>query len=93
MIENINIIKNMFYYNIKTMFNQDNINNLVSVKVKLKDSEFNAETNLKFIKQGEMGTTGTIYTCQIVPNTNDNFNEFPSFLNGKLNFTPAETGK
>lgn len=93
MIENINIIKNMFYYNIKTMFNQDNVNNLISVKIKLKDSEFNAETNLKFIKQGEMGTTGTIYTCQIVPNTNDNFDGFPSFLNGKLNFTPAETGK
>lgn len=93
MIENVNIVKNMLYYNIKDIFNQDYVNNLISVKVRLKESIFETQTNLKFIKQGEMGTTGTIYTCQIVPNTEEKFSDFPAFINGSLNFTPKESGK
>lgn len=82
------------YYIIDNLYNQDNINNTVSVKVTFESNVLIAETNIKILKQGDLGTNGTNYSCKLVPNTTfNNFNEHPMFLNGRLNFQLKEEGK
>lgn len=86
--------KEFSYYKLENIYNQENINNSVSVKVNFEGNILTAETSIKVLKQGDLGTNGTHYSCKLVPNTTfNNFNEYPMFLNGKLNFQLKEEGK
>ena len=94
MLKEIKSKNELSYYTIDNLYNQDNINNTISVKVIFEGNVLIAETNIKILKQGDLGTNGTNYSCKLVPNTTfSNFNEYPMFLNGQLNFQLKEKGK
>lgn len=54
-------IQNKYYYNYK--------NNDIELTIQYKEMNLKAKTNLVFTKQGESGTNGSAFSCQIVPNT------------------------
>ena len=94
MLKEIKSENELSYYIIDNLYNQNNINNTISVKVIFEGNVLIAETNIKILKQGGLGTNGTNYSCKLVPNTTfSNFSEYPMFLNGQLNFQLKEKGK
>ena len=68
-------------------------NNTINLNVKYKTLNLNANTTFTFSKDGELGINGTSIVCKIVPNTTEDFTEYPMIMNGILNFTPAEENR
>ena len=80
-------------YSIADTYDNRKTNNNIHLRVKYKDLILEADTYFTFSKDGDPGTNGTEVVCKIVPNTEDNFNDYPMLTNGVPNFTPAATGK
>lgn len=86
------------YFDIPSLYNSKNIRNTIELKIKYKNKNVIAKTDLMFLKEGEAGSNGTYFYSRIIPNnTNvsstlqpivlyDNNNQTYS-----LNFTPRET--
>lgn len=68
-------------------------NNTVKLRVKYKNLTLEAQTSFNFIKEGEPGTNGSDIICKIVPNTDEEFNEYPMIVNRVLNYTPSVENK
>lgn len=74
-------------------------NNTIKLRVKYKNLILEGQTSFNFIKEGEPGTNGTDIICKILPNTNEEFNEYPMLINNSdgtnihLNFVPKESGR
>jgi hypothetical protein len=68
-------------------------NNTINLNVKYKTLNLNANTSFTFSKDGEPGTNGTSIICKIIPNTREEFTEYPMIMNGTPNFTPINDGK
>lgn len=68
-------------------------NNTIKLRVKYKNLTLEAQTSFNFIKEGEPGTNGSDIICKIVPNTDEEFNEYPMIVNRVLNYTPSAENK
>lgn len=55
-------------FKIDPRYNINKTRNTISLEVAYKDNLFIANTNLSFLKEGELGTNGTDFVCKIVPN-------------------------
>ena len=101
---NYNVYSNTYnlVYDLASLYNINKTFNTIYARVEYKDSIITAQTNFTFTKEGEPGTNGTSYFCQIVPNVQSGelFNEYPQItrrLNGatwsaEYNYTKAEGG-
>ena len=86
-----------FYFGIPTLYNSKNIRNTIELKVRYKNKNIIAKTDLIFLKEGDNGSNGTAFYTRIIPN---NINVSPLLQpmvtydnnNGtyKLNFNPAQ---
>ena len=64
-----------------------NMDNQIQLQVTYRGVTLSAITNFTFMKEGNPGTNGTEYACQIVANT-DGEDELPMVINGKINYSP-----
>lgn len=80
-----------FNYTLVNRYSLDKVNNNIELSVKYKDMIFTEKTNFTFTKEGEPGTNGTEYICQILPNTSEDLDDYPMLINGVLNFTPNDS--
>jgi hypothetical protein len=81
-----------FVYGIEGRYNISKTRNNIQLAVDYKGMHLIANTNFTFVKEGDPGTNGTDFVCKILPNTNDK-NIIPMVVNGKINYTPINTGK
>lgn len=80
-------------YKIKQVYSFSTYNQIELV-VTYNNTIYSAKTNFTFLKQGEIGSSGTQYNCRIVPNTNmQNIPQYPILTKvegesiGYFNFT------
>lgn len=80
-------------YKIKQVYSFSTYNQIELV-VTYNNTIYSAKTNFTFLKQGEIGSSGTQYSCRIVPNTDmENIPQYPILtkvegeLIGYFNFT------
>lgn len=85
------------YYDLEQNYDINKINNNnIELEVEYQELKLRAQTNFTFIKDGDPGTNGTDIVCKIVPNTEENFSDYPIIicnLDGsfkRLNFTPVQ---
>lgn len=70
------------------------INNQILVTAIYNGSTYRTSTQFAFFKEGDLGTNGTAFSCKIVPNTNEIFNENKVLIyelannSWHFNFTP-----
>ena len=83
-------------YRIKQVYSFSTYNQIELV-VTYNNTIYSAKTNFTFLKQGEIGSSGTQYNCRIVPNTNmQNIPQYPILTKiegestGEFNFTYTE---
>lgn len=83
-------------YKIKQVYSFSTYNQIELV-VTYNNTIYSAKTNFTFLKQGEIGSSGTQYNCRIVPNTNmQNIPQYPILTKikgeptGEFNFTYTE---
>ena len=83
-------------YKIKQVYSFSTYNQIELV-VTYNNTIYSAKTNFTFLKQGEIGSSGTQYNCRIVPNTNmQNIPQYPILTKvegesiGYFNFTYTE---
>lgn len=86
-------------YRIKQVYSFSTYNQIELV-VTYNNTIYSAKTNFTFLKQGEIGSSGTQYNCRIVPNTNmQNIPQYPILTKvegesiGYFNFTYTEEAK
>lgn len=74
-------------YAIANRYAIDKLDNNIRLELTYKEMNLSAKTNLTFLKEGDSGTNGTEYTCQIVPNSDSLAeNVYPMLLNKKPNW-------
>ena len=58
---------NSLTYSLKQIYKETQNNDII-LEILYKNESYYAKTNFTFLKQGELGTSGTPYTCRIIPN-------------------------
>lgn len=61
-------------FDILANFNYNALYNQIKLTVEFNGNVYIDKTNFSFIKEGELGTNGTKYSCRIVPNATSDFN-------------------
>jgi len=84
-------------FEIAPLYNNKKMNNSIKLKVKYNDRVLIANSELEFIKEGEIGSNGTDFVCRIVPNVAENspVPMYPTFtadmsvnpVTGNMNYT------
>lgn len=74
-------------FSIQEIYDVYCLNNQIKLTIEYNGNVYMAYTSLVFNKQGGLGTNGTIYSCKIVPRTNDAFNETRIIIREELNGT------
>jgi len=57
---------------IASIYNSKYLNNIIKLKVRYNDRVLNTQSELAFLKEGEIGSNGTDFVCRIVPNVDQN---------------------
>lgn len=81
-------------FDITDSFNYNADNNQIKLYIEFNGVTYHTTTSFVFLKEGDLGTNGTEFSCKIVPNTNDKFEESRILIYEKsngtwdFNFTP-----